>query len=337
MRRRKSTGGIDSSLKKSPQQRRGPHVELTDAQLHTFRDQLTQAFEGFWGELGWELETCKKPADIADIFRPLARTYVAGLVDVFVRPSDDKPDVARMRKARAERRSLVQRQYKLEIARREAQRRFQEVEAAFSQATKRERRLVRKEQKQSRRKYGRVELEYRALVRKDRELDRELKGLEASFARQELFRFVRSKRYELTPLNLANAASNLPYSGWRRSMQRNRRASSLTANGSLYRMFKAIRYLVENAPSRTVQKLVVHFRDNIPTLPNRFPKKALGDEWYRLERAIRQSCKAKPHPRALSFEIMKRYTSQLGSLTHVDAVLAQRARIGMRKRRQSCR
>jgi hypothetical protein len=334
MRRRKSTRGIDSGLKKSPRQRRGPRVELMDAQLHTFRDQLTQALESMWGELGWELETCKKPADIADIFRPLARTSVAGLVDVFVRPSDDKPDAARMRKVRAGRRSLVPRQYQLGIDRSEAQRRFQDAEVAFSRATKREKRLVRQVRKKSRREFGRVEVEYRALSKKDRELDRELKALEASFGRQELFQFVRSKRYELTPLNLANAASNLPYSGWRRSMQRNRRASSLTANGRHYQMFKAIRYLVMKAPSRTVEKLIVHFRDNIPTLSNRFPKEALGEEWYRLERAIRQSCKAKPHPRALPFEIMKRYISQLGSQTQVDAVLAQRARIDVRKRRQ---
>ena len=74
-------------------------------------------------------------------------------------------------------------------------------------------------------------MESRTLSDVVRRLEARLRDLEAPFARQELFRFLKSKRYEVTPLALANAAAGLPYMGWRHSMRKNAEVQSIAANG----------------------------------------------------------------------------------------------------------
>src|SRR5438067_12688175 len=78
--------------------RRGPRMDLSDAQLHNRRDQLVQVFEGRWCDIGWELAKCKKPEDLISIFAPLSETFVREAISVFCRPSMHKPSARRLRK-----------------------------------------------------------------------------------------------------------------------------------------------------------------------------------------------------------------------------------------------
>jgi len=77
--------------------------------------------------------------------------------------------------------------------------------------------------------------QYRTLDRIRGQLEVQIRDLEPSFARHELFRFLKSKRYEITPESLANATAGLPYMGWRQSMRRCKERKSLIANGGLSR------------------------------------------------------------------------------------------------------
>ena len=153
-----------------------------------------------------------------------------------------------------------------------------------------------------------------------------LRGLEASFARQELLRFLKSDRYELTPLNLANAAAGLPLMGWRRSVSRSKKVPSKIANGLMYQIFKAIRYLVTTANRRSENALVTSFRDGIRSLPSRYqlPKSKLAENWFSLERAIRQAYRSDPLPKALICEITKRYFKLIQSQSQVEVALTER-------------
>jgi hypothetical protein len=159
-------------------------------------------------------------------------------------------------------------------------------------------------------------------------LEAQLKILEAAFARHELFRFLKSRRYELTPLSLANAAAGLPYMGWRHSMRRNVKVYSVAANGSEYQIFKAVRYLsgVANKKKKTEREFVADFRENIPSLPSRYrsPREELAEKWLLLERAIQKAYRIylnKHNSKDLAFEITRQYFVQIGSQTNVDRVL----------------
>jgi len=170
---------------------------------------------------------------------------------------------------------------------------------------------------------------YRILDKSRRELELQIGELEPSFARHELFRFVKSKRYETNAENLANASAGLPYMGWRQSMRRCQKSKSLIANGGAIQVFKAIRYLVGIAVDKAEKSLVAHFRTQIPSLPSRYklPKTALADNWLYLERAIRKACRSKPHPKFLHFEITEMYFAQLQSFSPQDIALAVQNRL----------
>ena len=156
-------------------------------------------------------------------------------------------------------------------------------------------------------------------------------NLEASFARHEIFRFLKSRRYALTPLSLANAAAGLPYMGWRHSMRRNAKVKSIAADGSAYEIFKAIRYIAATASKTTEKVFVTSVREGIPSLPSRYrnARNELAAKWLYLERAIRQSYRQRPHPKALPFEITKRYFIQIRSQSQVDRVLAEQAMLAV--------
>jgi len=311
----------------SRSKRRGPQPELSDAQLHDRREQLVQVFEGSWGEIGGELRKCKKPADLSHIFRLLDESYVWQLVEVLCRPSTEQASPTHLRKIRAEMRALVEPNRAAGQSQVRAQEQLQRADWALERAPSDKRRMLKRERKKRRKEAWRALQGYQTLSDTVRRLETRLKSREAAFARQELFRFLKSKRYEVTPLALANAAAGIPYMGWRHSMRKNTKVRSIAANGIAYQVFKAIRYLAAISNKKTEKEFVTDFGEHIPSLPSRygFPKNELVDNWLYLERAIRQAYRMKPHPRDLPFEITKRYFRQIRSQSNVDMVLAKQA------------
>ena len=196
-------------------------------------------------------------------------------------------------------------------------------------------RTLRRARKARRKEAARAVEKYRLLDESQRELERQIRDLEPTFARQELFRFVKSKRYEINPEYLSNAAAGLPYMGWRQSMRRCQKRKSRVANGGAIQAFKAIRYLVGIAVEKSEKPLVAHFRTNIPSLPSRYklPKTEFAEKWLYLERAIRKACRSKPHPKFLHFEITERYFAQMRTFSFQDRALALQNRLTLHTRR----
>jgi hypothetical protein len=230
--------------------------------------------------------------------------------------------------------SLAEPQYTAGELRRQAQERLQRADWALVQAPKNKRRMVKRERKKCRKEAWKTAPQYRTLSAAGHTLEVRLRELEASFARRELFRFLKSKRYELKPLSLANASAGLPYMGWRQSMRRCTKVLSIVANGLMYQIFKSIRYLTTIASKKTEKGLVASIREGIPLLPSRYalPMTELAENWLYLQRAIHEAFRTRPHPKALPFEITRRYHKQIQSRSHVDMVLAEQARISLSKK-----
>jgi hypothetical protein len=335
MRRPKSRGDLTSFQEGRASRPRGRHSELSDPHLHHRRDQLVQIFEGSWSEIGWELQRCKKADDLIRIFTPVAvpGTWFRDAMIVFWRPSGEPASGATLRKVRAEWRALAEPIYAADESNRRATEQLRQVDGALTQAHGSSRRLVKRARKKRRKEAWKAAQQYRTLYNSERRLEKRLKDLEPSFARQELIRFLKSKRYSLRPLNLANATAGLPYMGWRQSMRRTAKAPYVIATGRMYQIFKAIRYLTSTANKKTENGLVITFEDSIPSLPSRYqlPKAELAEKWFYLERAIRKAYWTKMHPKALQFEITKQYFKQLQSQSQVDTVLAEQARLTLSK------
>ncbi len=324
---------LDTDFAEKNKPRRGPRMNLSDPQLHTRRDQLLQLFEGDWGRLGWELQQCKQASDLIRIFSPLLNTYASEVISIYCRASDEVASGYSLKKIRQELRTLAQPSYDLEQARRNVQSQLQEI--ARAEATKQKRRVVLRERKKRRKQASKAEQQWRELSNRERTLKSQLQKQEASFARQEIFRFLVSRRYELNPLNLANAVANLPYSGWRQSMRRNTKSRSKIVNGSLMQIFKAIRFLSESANKQSERDIVSVFRAGILLLPSRhsLAQTELAKNWTFLERAARQSRKKTQDPAVRHFPITELYFKNLYSATQLERVVAEHEQIVLPKKR----
>ena len=302
--------------------RRGPRTEFSDPQLHNRREQLVQAFAAEWGEIGWELRRCQKPSDLIRIFTLFSETYVRDIIAVLCCPSAEPVSSATLHKVRAKLRLLVEPIRQADELKRQAQEQLQRADQALFQAPGINRRMLKRARKRRRKEAWKSLQDYRALSDEERRLDARLKDLESSFARNEVFRFLKSRRYELTPLSLANAVAGLPYMGWRQSMRRNAKARSLT---------KVETRDGERWTKKTERTFITDIRESIPALPSRYraARNELADRWMYLERAIRQTYRLKLHPKALPFEIMKRYFIQIRCQSQVDMILAEQSRLNV--------
>lgn len=316
--------------------RRGRRSEISDANLQTQRTQLLQIFESTWSYIYRELQSCKKPDDLIRVFTPVAdpKVWFHGPISIFCLSSSESASGATLRRVRAELRSVVERLYEPELSRRRTAEQLHQTNWALAQARGSNRRMVKRAQKKKRKEAWKAEAQYLPLAKKEKQLRERLRELEASFARQELFRFLKSGRYELTPLNLANAAAGLPHMGWRRSVSRSKMGPSKIGNGLMYQAFKAVRYLVKNANRRTEKELIESFRERIPSLPSRYvlAKTELAKNFFSLRRAIRQAYRSDPLPKALICEITKLHFQLIQSQSQVDVALTEQFKLTLSKR-----
>jgi hypothetical protein len=316
--------------------RRGRPTGLSDAQLHNRRDQFVQIFEGGWVDIYRELQRCKKPDDLIRIFTLIAnpQTWWHEPLSIFCRSSSESASGATLRRLRTELRAVVEPLYRAEQSKRQAKEQLDQASWALAQAHGSNRRMVKRARKKKRKEAWKAEVPYRPLAKKEKQLRERLKQLEASFARQELFSFLKSPRYTLTPLNLANAVAGLPHMGWRRSVTRCKKASSKIGNGTMFQIFKAMRYLVTSANRKSENELVTSIHDGILLLPSRYqlPKAELAKNWFSLRRAIREAYRVAPLPKALICEITKRYFKLICSQSQVEVALTEQFKLTLAKR-----
>jgi len=330
MRRLKSQGDLTDFQGVRPSRPRGRPTELSDPQLHSRRDQLVHIFEATWGEIGGELSKCKKADDLIRILTPVAvpGSWFRDATELFWHPSSEA--ASSLRKVEAELKTLAEPMRVADESNRHATEQLQKVVSALTQAHGRSRRIVKRARKKRRKEFCKAAQPYRTLSNRHRSLETRLRDLRAAFARQELLRFLKSKRYSLRPLALANAAAGLPYMGWRQSMRRSVKAPCVIAEGPAYQVFKAIRYLAASANKKTEHGLVISFEDSIPSIPSRYrlAKTELAEKWFYLERALRRAYRSKPHPKALPFEITKLFFRQVNkSHSYVEMVVAEQAQL----------
>lgn len=323
---------------REPEIRRGPKTELSDPQLENVRDRLIRLFEDRWGELGYKLRKCKNSQDISNVFtRLISKPHESGITYVLTivcRATGVAAKKAQLRKIKAELRNATKQRYDAGKLLEGAHRLLQDIDWAMNAEKKSEYRLLRRERKRRRKEYAKASLVYRKFQSDEQYLTDTLHDLQPSFASTELLKFLQGRRYELNPVNLASAMAGFPDIGWRRSILRCKRTKP-PEERELYKIFKAVRYLVETATDKiSKHSLSAHFRNNIRKLPyrHRTAQEKLAEHWRYIDHAIRQLPKVPLHPKEIPFKIMENYVKQFETYSHVNAVLAAQARIQLPKR-----
>ena len=315
--------------------RRGPRVILSDVQLWNRRNQLVQIFENSWGEIGWQLQTLKKSDDIIPPFSIRPNTWIRNELAVFLHPGSTTTE--NPRKLRSRLAAVTTLFSKSDETFRRAREDWERAQQMSSGGNRKLRRLIISKREPIRRQYARAKQAWQALALEEKQLQDRLKSAQSEFARKEAFDFLRAgpRRYELTPLHLANALAGLPYTRWRRSMTRCVEKHCPIENGEHYLVFKAVRFIAGSSEKSSAPKLINYFREQIPLLPphHSAAKKTLAEHWYYIQDAITQAHKRKPyHPRQWPFEIMKYYERQLQNPAR-DPRLIERFRIPIGRER----
>lgn len=153
-----------------PPKRPGPVSELSDPQLHNRREQLVQVFEGYWGEIGRELQDCARPKDLIQILAPLEETYVGSLVAVFRRASSESGSTAEVHKIRKMFRKIVSSRYAAEQTYRKDVDDLQRVSSVLQQAVKSSHRIAKAEQKKRRKEIAKSAYPYQQLSKTEHNL-----------------------------------------------------------------------------------------------------------------------------------------------------------------------
>lgn len=166
-----------------------------------------------------------------------------------------------------------------------------------------------------------------ALRDQEMELDNLVRDGEAYFARVEFLGFCLSKRYRLTPLNVANAVAGLPFIGCRHSTRRCRQWPE-DSDGLSYGIFRILERIVSDNVRRSDL-----LRDTDKWLEARRPKgnayaiADLRENRYYLRRSIRAALEQGTSRARLPGAISREYWKRKSNPSVVDRAFAEEERI----------
>lgn len=325
------------------QRKPGRPPSLTDAELANRRDTLASIFEVQWADFAWEFGQARKPEAVSKAFRLLAE-FKNPVVSLLL----ELPSQASTERLRERRQELCEVSDQLSRAHRAFEpesKRLDRIEEAYSEACRRVSEATEPKEKRIHKMTAQTvltDLEHAkvrwedAKVRiaqtekKQTELETLLRAQEASFAHRELRRFLNSRRYSLTPLNLASALAGVPYIGWCQSLRRCAKLQHTVQPSLRYTVFEIVRQILEKEQPRYTKEVVQVFRESIAKFSSEPDSvwELLGEDWAYLEAAIGEAWKPGDPVDARPFRITAAYFRRVYQpRTALDGYLAERQRI----------
>ena len=306
---------------------------IEDETLVNRREQLVFLLETTWQDIGERLPWLKRPDDVLQTLQVWKdhnwenQYYVAQLL---LRPSSVTATATelttlrhQLKEANIAVRNAFDFQETCQKARDTAQR------ALSDQLTEIDKVKVQDQIFRRTEKLAKAEADYSAADDARNTAQAMLSEAESSFARTEFTRFIKSERYRLTPLNLANALAGLPDIGWRQSALRWKKHPADGSDGLSMQIFKGIRRIVDSCPRRS--DLIGHAQRWLSNKKNRksLGAEELGKKFYYLRWAIKTVLEAENHvtTRQLPFAITREYWNRIKESSSVDQLFEEEERI----------
>jgi len=313
---------------------RGRPIAIDDGKLLGAREHLVGLFEQTWADVSEHFPRIRKPKDVRDAVcvwdNPNQSTGDHYIAKCLLRPSSIPATKKSLSATRIELGKLSEVLRHAYDTQQNCQRDLDTAQRALGDRLSEDDKAKVLDQISRRgQKLSQAKTEYEILRNKEGELQERLLDGQAGFARAEFFRFCRSKRYRLTPLNLANALAGLPYIGWRQSAARCKKHPSTQENGQSIQIFQAIEQIVRSCVRRS--DLIKHAET---WLSDRKTKKSLGPselrkKWYYLRWSIKTVLETEPRvsSRGLPFAITREYWKRTSRPSNVDALFEEDERI----------
>jgi hypothetical protein len=311
--------GLESAL--------GRKQAIDDGRLWGQRDALLFLVEVTWPDIGGKLPRIKTPSDVYEALKvwEVQNRHNTSYVAQTLLRSSASPATANVLNERRRRRDELHAAYlEAEKSRNECRRALETAQRALSpDLTDSDKASVEEQIAKRTERLVKAEADLTTAQTRDLEMQGLIEQGEAYFARAEFARFCKSKRYRLTPLNVANALAGLPYIGWRQSMQRCQRQVCPGVNGGAMQEFNAIRQVVQTRSRKS--QLVKHAEQwlvsNGKTKSHTVAE--LRKNWYYLQKAIKAALEARTRRRDLPYVITKDYRDRQARATNVDRLFAE--------------
>jgi len=313
----------------------GRPIAIEDGELFGARDHLVWLFEQTWADVGERLPWIRKPADVLDMLQvwdnPNTCYNQHYIAKALRRPSSTPANPKWLAVTRRRLRELNVAVRSASDERDRCRQSLEKAERALSDhLSMTDKATVEDQILRRRQKLSQSESEYDALSKPQQDTQDLLLDGEATFARDQFFRFCKSSRYSLEPLKIANALAGLPHIGWRQSTTRCNREPARGANGKSIQVFKTIDRIVRSCVRRS--DLVGHAERWLRTQKTK--KDALGiselrEKWYYLRWSIKTVLDADPRvsTRNLPFAITREYWKRTSRPSNVDALFEEEERI----------
>ena len=318
-----------------PKTRPGRPIAIEDGELFGARDHLVWLFEQTWPYVGERLPWIRKPADLLDMLQvwdnPNTCYNQHYIAKALRRPSSTPANPKWLAVTRCRLGELNVAVRSASDDRDRCRQSLEKAERALSDDLPvTDRAAVEDQISRRRQRLCQSEVEYGALSKRQEDTQDLLLNGEATFARDQFFRFCKSSRYSLEPLNIANALAGLPHIGWRQSTIRCNREPARGANGKSIQVFRTIDQIVRSCVRRS--DLVGHAERWLRTKKTK--KDTLGvselrEKWYYMRWSIKTVLDADPRvsTRDLPFAITREYWKRTSRPSNVDALFEEEERI----------
>jgi hypothetical protein len=181
---------------------------------------------------------------------------------------------------------------------------------------------------QRQRKLDTVRSEQQELRKQHRAMEENILRQERCIAQSEFLNFLRSRRYSLNPLTIANALAGVPALAWRTSATRCQKIPAEGFPHFEYRMFLRVQKALANPP-READQAVSQVRNHLLKIS---PKKDstvdyLRETFYYLRCAIESTYQTKPPRNALPYLIFSEFQRRQSSRSRYDQVMEEEERL----------
>jgi hypothetical protein len=323
--------------------RRRGRPTVDDTTLSNARRHLLAVAANTWPEIVLALRRVRTPAHL-DSALLIWETYRGAhpIIDALLTKSTHPATLKTLRALERQEKRLHQLLYEADERRRRCRDSFEKVRSIPAhQLPAEQRKIVEVHLAKRALALERAEAGYSAAQKRLADVILGIKESRSYIARQELVRFCGGDRYEMTPVNLANALAGSPYLEYRQSIKRCRALKiydpNLQAivplevdNGIPYHTSRFIGRAVESCKvlSRLTDQIERRLRKDISKSAKYYSAAVhMRKYWYYMQEAIVAVCFAKPRTSELADRIAADYFRRIANRSSVDEILAEDERI----------
>ena len=305
----------------------GRKLSIQDGRLWGQRDSLVFLVEATWPEIGGKLPRIKTVSDVYEVLKVWEEqnrhntNYVA---QTLLRKSATPASANELNERRRRGGELHVAYLDAEQARNKCRTALETAQRTLSpDLSETDRATVEEQISKRTEKLAKAEAELATAQARDHAMQELIDQGETYFARAEFAQFCRSRRYRLTPVNVANALAGLPYIGCRQSIQRCLKQAPSGANGGAMQEFTAIEKIVRSGTRRS--ELIKHAERWLKSQRNSksYEVSELRKNWYYLQKSIQAALDARTRTWDLPFEITKDYRRRKIQPSNIDILFAE--------------